>query len=92
MTTSLFDCNIALEATFRAANSVPIWRYHYDGIFPSVTPYPWLRAYHGADIGMVFGTYVQNPLQYEVSASTFLQRIYGAFIRDPSNGLAKEFG
>jgi carboxylesterase type B len=97
VTTSLFDCNIALEATFRATNNVPIWRYHYDAVFPSVTPYPWLRAYHGADIGMVFGTYdffandTQTPPEYEVAASTFLHRVYGAFIRDPSNGLAKEF-
>lgn len=97
LTLSLFDCNVALEATFRTINNVPIWRWHYDAIFPSVTPYSWLHAYHGADLGFVFSTYKtfgneSHTQPYEDAAFQFLQRVYSTFIRDPEAWLTKEFG
>ncbi|QQK47415.1 Acetylcholinesterase, insect [Penicillium digitatum] len=36
---------------------VPTWRYLYHGNFRNLSPTPWLGAYHGAEIPVVFGTY-----------------------------------
>jgi hypothetical protein len=47
VTATIFTCTMALEAGFRLMNNVPVWRYRYMPIFPSVTPYPWARTYHG---------------------------------------------
>jgi hypothetical protein len=46
ITTTFFNCPMAKEASFRTRHGVPVWRYRYKGVFPSVTPYPWLGAYH----------------------------------------------
>ncbi|KAL2129225.1 hypothetical protein VTI74DRAFT_8071 [Chaetomium olivicolor] len=98
MTMQSFWCNVALVAGFRAQHNVPVWRYLYRGVFPEVTPYPWARAYHAADIGILMGTYElmktdpaapTSPNTKE--ASKFMQRMFGTFIRDPVHGLANEY-
>jgi len=51
ITTTFFNCQMAAEASFRALHGVPTWRYRYMGVFPSVTPYDWLGAYHQGACG-----------------------------------------
>jgi hypothetical protein len=53
ITTTFFNCPLALEASFRVQHGVPVWRYRNMGVFPSVTPYPWLGAYHSCEIFQV---------------------------------------
>jgi hypothetical protein len=50
ITTTFFNCPMAKEAAFRVKHGVPVWRYRYKGVFPSVTPYPWLGAYHCGNV------------------------------------------
>jgi len=38
-------------------NAVPVFRYKYFGDIPSVSPKPWLGAYHASELPMIFGTY-----------------------------------
>ncbi|KID64795.1 carboxylesterase family protein, partial [Metarhizium hybridum] len=97
-TALIFNCNMALEAGFRYVHRVPTWRYRYAGVFPAVTPFPWARAYHQADIPMLMGTYnllAQNKTREHhaatIGASRYLQQMFGAFIRDPSHGLEEMY-
>ncbi|KJK79605.1 hypothetical protein H634G_05197 [Metarhizium anisopliae BRIP 53293] len=97
-TALIFNCNMALEAGFRYVHRVPTWRYRYAGVFPAVTPFPWARVYHQADIPMLMGTYnllAQNKTREHhaatIGASRYLQQVFGAFIRDPSHGLEKMY-
>ena len=38
-------------------HSIPVFRYEYFGNITSVSPEPWLGAYHAAELPMIFGTY-----------------------------------
>ncbi|KAF4331850.1 carboxylesterase family [Fusarium beomiforme] len=96
LTITLFNCNIALESSFRALNSVPVWRYRYMGVFPEVTPYSWLRAYHVADVPVLFGsehaiTAYRDSSDLERkhyrNAARIFRGIFANFIRDPFHGL-----
>ncbi|OAA52748.1 carboxylesterase family protein [Beauveria brongniartii RCEF 3172] len=95
---SLLNCNVALESQHRHLNNVPTWRYRYMGVFPEVTPYSWLGSYHQADVALLMGTYstinntTLHPKSTTAAASRHLQRLFGTFVRDPANGLRKEYG
>ncbi|KLO95281.1 related to esterase [Fusarium fujikuroi] len=100
LTITLFNCNIALESSYRALNSVPIWRYRYMGVFPEVTPYSWLRAYHIADVPMLLGSqdaitahYTSSPSEkrHYRNAAQIFRGIFASFIRDPFNGLTDNY-
>ena len=63
------------------------------GVFPQVTPYPWL----GADVPMLMGSYdafSPNKSQVDTAtmeASRYLQHIFGTFLRDPAHGLQQAY-
>ncbi|THC88075.1 hypothetical protein EYZ11_012476 [Aspergillus tanneri] len=80
LTTTYFNCPMSMEASFRAKHQVPVWRYRYMGVFPTVTFYPWVRSYH------------QEPEWYEVDASNYLQSTWAAFIESPTDGLSRKMG
>ncbi|KNZ75722.1 Cholinesterase [Termitomyces sp. J132] len=65
---------------------VPTWRYQYQGVFPDISTRPELRAYHTAEIPLVFGT-MTAPTDIEVALSKFIQSAWVAFARDPISGL-----
>ena len=59
-------------------------------IFPELSLRPDLRAFHGSEIPIIFGTYNQSPIAptpTEVSFARFLQSAWVAFARDPKQGL-----
>ncbi|OAR01793.1 hypothetical protein LLEC1_06994, partial [Akanthomyces lecanii] len=94
---SLLNCNIALESQYRHLNSVPTWRYRYTGVFPEVTPYPWLGSYHEVDVALLMGTYdringtAPQRNSTTATASRYYQRLFGTFVRDPAKGLEKVY-
>ncbi|KAG6872310.1 hypothetical protein C0995_010961 [Termitomyces sp. Mi166 len=65
---------------------VPSWRYQYEGIFPDISTRSDLRAYHTAEIPLVFGT-MTAPTDIEVALSKFIQSAWVTFARDPTQGL-----
>ncbi|CAK7236417.1 hypothetical protein SCUCBS95973_009601 [Sporothrix curviconia] len=85
----LFVCPAAKAARARQDYGSSVWRYRYFGDFPNMTPYPWMHAYHGGEVPMVFGTtdtYAPNtPEQDQISA--YMQKAWVTFARDPVNGL-----
>ncbi|KAK7516863.1 carboxylesterase [Phyllosticta citriasiana] len=65
-------------------------RYFYNGNFTNISPRPWLGAYHGSELPLLFGTHADfrgnsTPFEYELSHT--LQDAWVAFARDPENGL-----
>ncbi|GIC93655.1 uncharacterized protein Aud_010143 [Aspergillus udagawae] len=97
LTTTYFNCPMSQEALFRAKHHVPVWRYRYMGVFPTVTFFPWLGPYHQADIALALGSYRhlqphKKPQWYEVAASDYLQKAWTAFIKSPRDGLSRKMG
>ncbi|KAF9047536.1 carboxylesterase [Panaeolus papilionaceus] len=87
-----FTCNAGLTATQRTAAKINTWRYQYQPVFPDISSRPDLRAYHAAEIPIVFGTYNQStiaaPTATEIALSKYVQGAWVAFARDPVNGLS----
>ncbi|KAI0024023.1 alpha/beta-hydrolase [Xylariomycetidae sp. FL0641] len=84
-----FICPAYNASTARAANGLTTYRYQYVGKYPNLTPYPWMGAYHGADLPMIFGTYNRSggATDFERRVSEAMQDYVLAFLTDPENGL-----
>jgi cholinesterase len=67
------------------------------GVFPTLVPFPWVGAYHGEDVFIELGGFKafnssSNPSPAELAAAKFFQNMLATFIRDPSEGLTKQYG
>lgn len=92
-----FTCPTKYAAEARASARVPAWRYRYLGdwdnvrLYPAYDGYPGSGAYHGADLGLLFGTTRdisgEEATAAELAASTYMQGAWAAFGRDPVSGL-----
>src|SRR5437773_1412071 len=51
-----FECPIAKAAFRRVLHDVPTWRYRWFGEYPNTFLFPGSGAWHGSEIGFVFGT------------------------------------
>lgn len=65
------------------------YRFIYSGNFTNVSPKPWIGAYHGSELPMIFGTHPLNgeSTPFEIEVSEAMQDAYVAFARDPETGL-----
>ncbi len=62
------------------------------GVFPDISQRPDLRAFHAADIPIVFGTYNAStisagPTPPEIALSRLIQTAWVTFATDPAHGL-----
>ncbi|GLB45054.1 putative type-B carboxylesterase lipase family protein [Lyophyllum shimeji] len=88
ITTELtFACPTAQTANDRVQANVSVWRYEYQAVFPDISRYPGLRAYHGSELPLVWGTSERSRSEEEVALSKYMQGAWVAFARDPVNGL-----
>ncbi|KAF9077249.1 carboxylesterase [Rhodocollybia butyracea] len=87
-------CATAEGTNLRAAANSSVFRYEYQAIFPNISPFPQLRAYHTSEIPLLFGTYnlstesthiPSTPI--EIALSKSIQQLWVAFARDPANAL-----
>jgi len=66
-------------------------KFLLSGIFSDISHQPDLRAFHAADIPIVFGTYGFSPFgpptNNEIALSKYVQAAWVAFAKDPQNGL-----
>ncbi|CAI7673398.1 unnamed protein product [Penicillium discolor] len=73
----IYNCPLRESVRIRLGQHVPTWRYLYHGNFSNVSPTPWLGAYHGSEIPIVFGTYdtpgAIPPSAREVEVSEYMQ-------------------
>jgi len=56
-TRASFYCPSLKAARTRLDAGIPVFRYIYSGNFSNVSPRPWMGAYHGSELPMLFGTY-----------------------------------
>ncbi|KAI8626238.1 carboxylesterase [Xylariaceae sp. FL1651] len=89
-TLSDFICPAYNASNVRADNNLTTYRYQYVGNYSNLTPYPWMGAYHGADIPMIFGNYNLSggATDFERKVAEKMQDYVIAFLADPQNGLA----
>lgn len=58
-----FTCRAHILSTRAAENGYPAWRYFFNATFPAWDSYvgeSTYGAYHGAELPLVFGTYLRN--------------------------------
>ncbi|KAF2713950.1 alpha/beta-hydrolase [Pleomassaria siparia CBS 279.74] len=87
-----FVCPAYKSTVERNQLNVTVYRYQHAGVYPNMSPFEWVGAYHGSDIPMVFGTYglvggEATDLQAQVSVA--MQDHVLAFAKDPLNGPQK---
>ena len=89
-------CPTAGTSILRTKAGLLTYRAQYAGNFSNQTPYPWMGAYHCADLAMFFGTYDYNalhsnstPTALERATSEAMQDYLLVFMRDPFTGLQK---
>jgi carboxylesterase type B len=96
-----FTCPTSLSAAYRAQYDVPTWRYRYHGDWDNLRLYNGSAglgsrgsaAYHGSDLGLVFGTAQDiSGLPNSPAESRYTKNVQGAwaaFARDSRKGLTK---
>ncbi|KAG8532507.1 uncharacterized protein KY384_002384 [Bacidia gigantensis] len=93
-TESMFQCPAAVVANESEAAGWPTWRYYYNASFPNLAiqdalasvgqPDFDLRAFHSAEIWLVFGTYAMtNATDAEIRLSKAMQTAWANFAKDP---------
>ena len=91
-----FTCATAAETAARSEHNVPVWRYRYFGDWPNLRLYPNSSAYHGSEIGLVFGTaedisgLPNTAAENELSA--YMMKAWATFADDPRKGLSRCLG
>ncbi|KAF2734790.1 alpha/beta-hydrolase [Polyplosphaeria fusca] len=90
-TMASFQCPVSAIANATASTGVPTWRYLYNGTFPEVLPYDWMRAFHGSDLQLLLGQ-VEGAAYEEVGEAVrelggYMMDAVAAFVRDPEAGL-----
>ncbi|KAJ4305468.1 hypothetical protein N0V90_000999 [Kalmusia sp. IMI 367209] len=86
----VFLCPSFKTSKLRAAAGLPTYRYMYTGNFSNISPRPWMGAYHGSELPMLFGThgnYRGASTKYQIAVSEAMQDAYRAFADDPVSGL-----
>jgi carboxylesterase type B len=71
-TLTIFQCLSAHSSELRESLGLLTYRYQYSGVFPNVSPRPWMLSYHDSDLPMLFGTHPDfrsksSAFEYEVS-------------------------
>lgn len=84
ITMSWFFCPAYQSAKLRTdAKTGPIYRFLYSGNFSNMSPRPWMGAWHGAEMPLVFGThnlYRGNSTELEFATSHAMQDAWLAFV------------
>ncbi|KAK5065409.1 hypothetical protein LTR84_001247 [Exophiala bonariae] len=82
-----FHCPAAIVANDSQAAGFQTWRYFFNASFANTQVLPNLKAYHGAEIDLVFGTYPkQDSTEDEERLSQSMQSAWAAFAKNPNRG------
>ncbi|KAK7216511.1 hypothetical protein V2G26_004514 [Clonostachys chloroleuca] len=83
------QCTTLQEAQLRYVAGGKTFQYMYGGNFSDISPRPWLGAFHGSELPLVFGTYgTEGPAtDLEKETSQRMQDLFLAFMSNPNKGL-----
>lgn len=83
------QCTTLREVRLRAEAGSVTYQYLYAGNFTNISPFPWLGAYHTAELPLIFGTYgSEGPsTKFEHKMSERMQDLYLKFASDSVHGL-----
>nr|OQO27277.1 hypothetical protein B0A51_04913 [Rachicladosporium sp. CCFEE 5018] len=88
-----FTCANDYEARARTSQGVPVWQYRFFADWNNTRLYPTSGAYHGTELGMLFGNSVDvsgiPPEPAQVQLTRVMQKAWVAFANDPKEGLKK---
>lgn len=84
-----FTCPAGIRANASIAASNPTWRYRYFGEFPNSMISTEARAWHAAELQLLFNTFVNTPAATpeEVSIGNYMRGAWAAFAKNPTTGL-----
>ncbi|KAK2027048.1 carboxylesterase [Colletotrichum zoysiae] len=85
-----FWCPTTKTTNERLAAGRTTYRYFHEAVFNNTSPRPWMGAYHGSELPLIFGTHADfrgnsTPFEYELSHT--MMDAYAAFIKDPAAGM-----
>ncbi|KAK4170004.1 Alpha/Beta hydrolase protein [Cladorrhinum sp. PSN259] len=89
-TAVLFFCPSVQAAAYRIQNGIPVFRYLYAGNFTNISPEPYLGAYHGSELPLIFGTdgdFRGPSTPDELKTSGALQDTFEAFASKRVRGI-----
>ena len=101
---SVFACPSSSAAKARSDNKVKVWRYLYAGEWPNMSLGPDAGAWHGSEIGMVFGSIlwqqefysemIKEKIRYphteaQKKLESIMMTSWTNFAKDPELGLEK---
>lgn len=92
-TNNTFGCPVGARANVSVSHSLPVWRYRYFGDFPNTRLYEGASgAWHFAEIQFVWDTLptgegIPPDTPEEISIRDYIQGAWGAFIKNPKEGL-----
>lgn len=91
LTLQYFTCRAGISAEARHKLGNPVWRYMYVGNWTNLDPFPWLGAYHTAEIPLIFGwsDTVNFDTPAESAWASYIQNAWAGFARDPANALTQ---
>ncbi|KAG5754731.1 hypothetical protein H9Q70_002676 [Fusarium xylarioides] len=81
------QCPIRYVAEDFAEADIKTWRYIYNASFANTEIFKGSGAYHSAEIPTLFGTFPEKgATEFQEKLSREMQKAWGKFIRDPTNG------
>ncbi|GJC89005.1 lipase 1 [Colletotrichum liriopes] len=87
---TFFWCPATKTTNERLAAGKTTYRYYYSAVFNNTSPRPWMGAYHGSELPMIFGTHADfrgNSTAFEYELSHVMMDAYAAFVKDSTAGL-----
>lgn len=86
-----FTCPAGIRANASLAAKNPTWRYRYFGVFPDLAISSEAGTWHSAELPILFDTMppIPGPTTEEISIANYMRGAWGAFAKDPKEGLSK---
>ncbi|KAI8294762.1 Lipase 4 [Colletotrichum sp. SAR 10_98] len=85
-----FWCPATKTTNERLAAGRTTYRFFYAAVFNNTSPRPWMGAYHGSELPMIFGTHADfrgNSTPFEYELSHVMEDALTTFIKDSTAGL-----
>jgi cholinesterase len=84
-----YVCGINGAIRTRVLHNIKTWRYRWMALWPNLKITASAGAWHGSDIGSVFGQVGSASTPSQIAVSRFMNKAWAEFAKDPQNGLLR---